>query len=224
MGERKVPFVVGEFYHIYNRGNSKQMIYRSNSDYKRFLQLLSVSNSDIPFKIEYLSRSEKDVIQGKEQVAIGAYCLMPNHFHILLSPLTENGVSVFMKRLATAYSMYFNNKYERTGSLFEGKFKAEWLGEDRLLKYLFAYIHLNPVKLIDPAWREEGIKDAAKAYEHAATFPYSSLSFYSEQESPVPNFRNDILNPSPFPTYFSSSKGIKQELFEWLNYHDVTLS
>lgn len=216
MGERKTPFVAGEFYHLYNRGNSKQVIYRDPEDYLRFLQLLRIANTDSSFKLKYLKDEAGVPHSGVPMVAIGAYCLMPNHFHILLSPLTDNGVTVFMRKLATGYSMYFNNKYERTGSLFEGKFKAEWVGDDRYLKYLFAYIHLNPVKLIDPTWKEEGIKDAAKAFDFAVSYSYASLAQHLSQERPVKD--KVILNNDPFPRYFVDTVNKKNELFEWLNY------
>ncbi len=74
---------------------------------------------------------------------------MPNHFHILFKQEKEQGITTFMQKLSTAYVMYYNKKYKRSGGLFEGKFKSKYAGEDRYLKYLFSYIHLNPLKILD---------------------------------------------------------------------------
>src|SRR3989338_5483185 len=99
---------------------------------------------------------------------------MPNHFHLLLKEIEMGGISQFMGKLSTAYSMYFNKKYERTGSLFEGRFKSSRIANDNYLHYLFAYIHLNPIKLIEPMWKEKGINDFARAKEFLGRYNYSS--------------------------------------------------
>jgi putative transposase len=173
MSQRLISFSGGEFYHVYNRGTDKRAIYLDKSDYKRFIELLYLSNSSHSFVVRDIYRNNESIYEydrGDLLVAIGAYCLMPNHFHILVTPLVENGISKFMNKLCTSYSMYFNKKYNRTGALFQGKFKAEHADRDEYLKYLYAYIHLNPVKLIDSTWKEEGIKDAGKKLEFYAAF------------------------------------------------------
>ena len=164
MSIRKVNLVNGEYYHVYNRGNSKQKIFHDNEDYFRFISLMYACNSVNNFRIFTLAKEESpyDFERGKQIVSIGSYCLMPNHFHILITQTEERGISKFIQKLTTAYVMYYNKKYKRTGGLFEGKFKSEHLNNDRYLKYLFSYIHLNPVKLIDTDWKEAGIKDKRK--------------------------------------------------------------
>lgn len=143
-------------------------------------------------------------------VDIGAYCLMPNHFHILAYEKIENGISKYMLKLMTAYSMYFNKKYERTGKLYEGVFKSKLAGRDMYLKYLYAYIHLNPAKLIDHNWKEKDRqKDTSELLEYVFDYPNSSLMEYKINE-----FK--ILNPESFPSYFKNSNEHKNELFEWL--------
>ncbi len=144
---------------------------------------------------------------------------MPNHFHILATPLVEDGLTTFMGKLGTGYSMYFNKKYKRTGALFQGTFKSEHADNDEYLKYLYAYIHLNPVKLIDKNWQEEGSKDAAKSFDFAASFAYSSLPDYLGQVRP----ENAIINPDPFPQYFSTAADMKAELFDWLTFAEIEL-
>jgi len=216
MSIRKVNFVPGEYYHIYNRGNSKQKIFLDAKDYKRFVDLLYAVNSEDKFNfsdsikgISVYERNTKDKL-----VSIGAYCLMPNHFHILVTPLSEEGLSKFMQKLSTAYAMYFNKKNKRTGSIFEGKFKAEHLNNDRYLKYIFSYIHLNPIKLIQKDWKEVGLKDKQKALDYLNTYKYSSFLDYLYE------VRNErlILNKKDFPDYFISKKGFVKEIMTWITF------
>ena len=110
--------------------------------------------------------------------------------------------------------MYFNKKYKRTGALFQGMFQAQWANTDEYLKYLYSYIHLNPVKLIDPTWKEEGIKNSEVAFTYASSYQYSSLSDYLGAIRQI----NDILTPTLFPEYFSTHLNIKKELLEWINF------
>lgn len=165
-----------EYFHIYNRGNSKQEIFKDVNDYERFCKLLYISNSVQPFKIRDLSTDVDvyDVVRGNYLVDIEAYCLMPNHFHILMTPRVEKGVSLFMKKLATGYSMYFNQKYNRSGSLFEGKFKSRHADSDEYLKYLFSYINLNPLKLLMPDWKENGFSNINTAFIFLESYQHSS--------------------------------------------------
>src|SRR5674476_643636 len=151
---RKFQFSIGEYYHIYNRGTDKRSIFLESNDYNRFVLILHLCNNKNPVDIsnlirEGLSFTELMNIEVEERlVDIGTYCLMPNHFHLLLREQQENGISLFMKKLLTAYSMYFNKKHNRTGGLFEGPFLARHADTDEYLKYLFSYIHLNPIKII----------------------------------------------------------------------------
>jgi len=216
MTTRSFSFAINEFYHIYNRGVDKRIIYQDAEDYERFTELLYAANTLKPTdlrEIKLQNTSVYDWEQDDRLVAIGAYCLMPNHFHILLSPLQEGGISTFMNKLGTSYSMYFNKKYKRRGTLYEGKFKAKHADTDEYLKYLFSYIHLNPIKLIQPDWRKQGVTDHVKAYTHASTFKYSSLLDYLLYRQ-----QSVILEKETFPNYFASAAKQRVELMEWLQY------
>ncbi len=109
--------------------------------------------------------------------------------------------------------MYFNKKYERTGGLFEGKFKSQHVGDDRYLKYLFSYIHLNPVKLIDPAWKESGIKNKNKTLDFLRTYKYASYLDFSG----IKRSESKILDTSLFPNYFPSVRTFETEILSWFN-------
>src|SRR3989339_794257 len=214
MSIRKKPFVPNEYYHIYNRGNSKQKIFHDQEDYFRFIGLLYACNSVNNFRIYGLNERESpyDFERGVLLVDIGAYCLMPNHFHILITQTEKGNISKFMQKVTTAYVMYYNKKYERTGSLFEGKFKSEHANNDRYLKYLFSYIHLNPIKLIDKNWKEAGIKDKRKIIKFLEQFIYSSFQDYLGVKRP----QKVILNTKAFPNYFSRPNQFRNEIFDWV--------
>ena len=214
---RKVELVSGEFYHIYNRGNSKQKIFLDKEDYLRFIGLLYACNQKANLKVYNLNKGQTlyDIEREEPLVSIGAYCLMPNHFHLLITQSEDDNISIFMQKLSTSYSMYFNKKYKRTGSLFEGKFKSQHVVQDRYLKYVFSYIHLNPIKLIQKDWKGEGIKDKRKAIKYLNEYFYSSYLDYMGAQ----RVQNKILDTKPFPTYFPSKKSFQEEIFEWLSYN-----
>ncbi|MCX6752280.1 MAG: transposase [Candidatus Nomurabacteria bacterium] len=218
MSLRKVNLISDEYYHIYNRGNSKQKIFHDNEDYFHFMGLLFACNSINNFRAGILSKGESpyDFGRGKQIASIGSYCIMSNHFHILITQKEENGISKFMQKLTTAYAMYYNKKYKRTGGLFEGKFKSEHAKDDRHLKYLFSYIHLNPIKLIQKDWKEVGIKNKKETLEYLQNYKYSSYLDYLG----IKRIQNKILDIKSFPEYFSDSKSFQREIFEWLSFND----
>ncbi len=221
MTTRQEPLTIGEFYHIYNRGNSKQKIFLDDQDYNRFVKLLYLCNStkNINFREDIVEQKIDafDFDRGESIVSIGAWVLMPNHFHlyITISPrgtLGEDEISLFMNKLSTAYSMYFNKKYERTGKLFEGTFKSKHINYDEYAKYTFSYIHLNPVKLIDSNWKENGIKNNKKILEFLDTYKWSSYADYKG----INRRENKIILQKDFPDYFSDPKIFEEEIFDWI--------
>src|SRR6266853_650766 len=117
---RPIEFSLGEYYHVYNRGSDKRRVFLSPRDYDRFVALLYMCNSPEPVHISLQGKSLSDLLKIKHKkrlVDIGVYCMMPNHFHLLLRERVENGISQFMHKLATGYTMYFNKKNNRSGSL-----------------------------------------------------------------------------------------------------------
>jgi len=120
-----------------------------------------------------------------------------------------------MQKISTAYVMYYNQKYKRTGGLFESKFKSEHLSEDRYLKYIFSYIHLNPVKLIQENWKEAGIRNKNTATKYLKKYEYSSYSEYLGIERK----QNEIIERKSYPNYFPSPKNFQEEIIEWLSYN-----
>jgi putative transposase len=215
--ERKFKFSIDEFYHVYSRGNNRSKIFFTDSDRKRFVKLLFLCNNTKPIIYRNVQKKVLSEISREETIVeIGAYCLMPNHFHLLLREKKENGISMFMAKILTAYSMYLNKKYIQTGSPFEGTFLATHVDSDEYLKYLFSYIHLNPVKLIDPEWKTNGIFDMNKTKKFLKDFQYSSyLDHMGEKRE-----ENLILNTKAFPDYFADFKEFEYFVDSWLNFKE----
>lgn len=198
---REVQFFPGEFYHIYNRGNAKQDIFYNDKDRYRFLQAMYLANNNDRFiRLLELEKNQsgytladiKELFENKKisydsLVKINADVLMPNHFHFLVEELKENGVVRFMQRLGSSYGKYFNIKYDRPGSLFQGRFKAVHIKRDDQLKYLLAYINaINPAQLIEPKIKENGIKDLGKILEGINKYSWSThFEYMGKRESAI---------------------------------------
>jgi putative transposase len=210
MPSQKIEIGPSEYYHIYNRGNNRRVIFHDDEDYNTFMCMLFYCNNHKNSKLRDFNSKDNDPL-----VYIGAYCLMPNHFHILIKSINEKDVSKFMQKLTTAYVMYYNNKYLKTGGLFEGRYKIQHADTDNYLKYLFSYIHLNPIKLIDSKWKDDGIKDLNKAKKFLFEYKYSSFLDYINKES---RFFKKTLSYKDFPKYFLTKGDIIKELMIWLNY------
>jgi len=147
MSMRKKPFANGEFYHIYNRGVDKRIIFSDDEDLERFFQGMVEFNTINPVGSLYENSFRKlggpTAKLEKRLVNIVAYCLNSNHFHFILEQVSGGGISEFMKRLSGGYTWYFNNKDKRSGSLFQGKFKAIHIDTNEYLLHLSAYVNLN---------------------------------------------------------------------------------
>ena len=223
---RNVVFAPNSYYHVYNRGTESRTIFNNEYDYERFLALIYICNNNESVKIENVSRPTKDergstllenvldIERDKILVDVCSYCLMPNHFHFILREKEEGGISKFMQKIMTAYTMYFNNKNERNGVLFQGRFKATMADTDNYLKYLISYIHLNPVKLIDPTWKEEGIKNRQEAENFLKNYRHSSYLDYCGMNRP----EEVLINKNSLPGYFLSLKGFQSMVTEWFGY------
>lgn len=140
-------FVKGGYYHIFNRGVEKRTIFEDPSDYNLFLYYLYIYVTPLEKILRRyhnlpLRLFNKNLFKDVELVA---YCLMPNHFHLIIHQKGENGIPQLMKQLINAYTQYFNEKYKRSGSLFEGRYKTVSITSDELLMHISRYIHLNPV-------------------------------------------------------------------------------
>jgi len=154
---KRRPLAVGEIYHLYNRGVDKRTIFLSGSYFLRFISLLRhYLKYDYPYSLLLQRRCRcKDVKSfalklerhrwERPPVDILSFCLMPNHLHLQVKQLVEGGISIFMHRLGTSYTNYFNTRNERTGRLFQGPFKSVRVENEGQLLCLNRYIHVNPI-------------------------------------------------------------------------------
>ncbi len=212
---RNLELSEGEFYHIYNHGNGDRDIFLDDGDRWRFVKLLYLANSSNQYHFSDISFGEEFDIDREDLITfVGAYCLMDNHYHILVKEKEAGGISKFIQKLSTGYTMYFNIKYHKRGSLFEGRFRAKHLDDDPYLKYVFSYIHLNPVKIIDKGWKESGLKNLTKTQKFLEGYKFSSYLDYLGKNRTV----NKILNKEEFPEYFINGEEIREEMFDWLQY------
>ena len=170
--------VTGSFYHIYNRGVAKQEIFKDERDYSHFLLCLSHYLEQEPVqKLSYLLRQPKagktlSLAVDMPLVRVHAYCLMPNHFHLLLEQIEENGISLFMNRIGIGFTKFFNKRYDRSGALFGGTFKAKVVNDDSYLFHLSRYIHLNPVSLLTKS-------DNTNPVDYLSDYYWSSYNDYA---------------------------------------------
>ncbi len=141
---RRVIYAEGEHYHIFNRGVEKRDVFGDRYDIDRFLLSLRLLNTKEPIGSIY----EQQFVQKKngasdKLVDIVCYCLNPNHYHMILQQKAERGIQKFMQRLGTAYTNYFNEKYTRTGGLFQGTYKGVHIESNEQLLHTSVYVNLN---------------------------------------------------------------------------------
>lgn len=201
-------------YHIYNRGVDKREIFGNDNDRRRFLACLHYFNDtnktkNIDRLCDIQSRTEED--DREKLVEILAFVLMPNHYHLLVKPLVEDGVSEFMKKLGIGYTHYFNMKNERSGTLFQGKYKFVRIEDDEQLNYIPFYIHLNPAELIETKWKDKEIQDKNRLLNFLKSYEWSSLGDYLGNN----RFAN-IIDKDILVDYFGTPWELEKEIDEWL--------
>ena len=164
MGNRKETFANGEYYHICNRGIEGRNIVMEKRDADRFVVCLAEFNTVEPVGSLYLLSFEiKKGKSKKKLVDIVAYCLNPNHFHIILRQKVDGGISEFVKRLSGGHAWYFNKKHKRKGPLFQGHFRAKHITNNNHLLHASVYVNLNDLvhqlsgetaKLVRSSWNQ----------------------------------------------------------------------
>lgn len=147
MPSRITPFFNGQIYHIFNRGTEKRAISENNRDRQRFLETINYYQFSGPKpKFSHYSPIQNSRIDSSQKIVeIICFCLMPNHFHLLVRQLKEGGITEFISKLTNSYTKYYNIKYNRVGPLFQGEFKSVLVESDEQLVHVSRYIHLNPL-------------------------------------------------------------------------------
>ena len=214
---RKPLFENDTLYHLYNRGVEKRTTFTNQADYMRFIYGLHEFNDEVPAEESYYKRLlfKSSEVQPRRidrdmLVEIVAFCLMPNHFHLLLRQLHTNGIVKFMQKLGTGYTMYFNKKYQRVGSLFQGRFKAVTIKTHEHFLYLPHYIHLNPITMM-----QKPLKNNARAIQQKLNFlksyRWSSYRDFIGEK----NFLSP-LSHMLIQELYGTNEEYKQSITEWL--------
>jgi putative transposase len=181
---RNIKIAPNEYYHVFNRGVNKQVIFNDTNDWFRFLFLIIYLQSPVTFQnigrlynrstsVQHRVLNTTDVfnvdekivneIAEKRYVELVSFCLMPNHFHLILKEANEGGIARYMQRVLNSYTKYYNTKYEKSGHLFQGPYKVVHIKSNTQLLYVSAYIHRNPREL--PGWTDKEDKYFFSSYQ-----------------------------------------------------------
>jgi putative transposase len=173
MAKRR-KFEKGNFYHSYSRGVNKDLIFKDHWDYLKFQQLIDRFNC-----VETQNQLRIKKQKQTKLTDIFCYVLMPNHFHFVLKELADGGISKFFQKVLSGYTLYFNQKYKRMGTLFESRFKDKLIDSEQYFSHLVQYIHNNPIKIINPTYNskdllDEKIKLSKEDRDFARNYPYKN--------------------------------------------------
>ncbi|HEY4523017.1 MAG TPA: transposase [Candidatus Paceibacterota bacterium] len=182
-----------DFWHLAGRGVEKRDIVLDDSDRLRFIHDLFVLDDLNPVENYELPSRREERPKRKLLVHIHAFCLMPNHYHLLVSEAAENGISLFMHKLNMGYAKYFNERYERSGSLWQGKYRKVPVTHHAHFLYIPYYIHLNPLDYVMPEWRQGGVQNVSAALDHLTAYRWSShLDYLGMRNFPSITRRDEL--------------------------------
>jgi putative transposase len=215
----RTPFAIGQWYHCYSRGVDKRATFLDERDFERFMQLLYLANDISALHHQDITHPQ-DFSHPRSQplVAIAAYALMPNHYHLVMREIREGGISEFMRKLGIAYTTYFNTKNERVGNLFVKPFRARHVDSDRYLQHLVKYIHLNAAELFEPRWKEGDVRDFAGLEKYLIEYPFASLRDFNGPWRPAQIILDsesiEVINPISMPILIHDAYELYQEFAE----------
>ena len=170
MPYRKVPIVTGEMYHVFNRGVEQRPTFLDEADCRRFYKTMAYyQNENVPTRFSFRSRKlirPKEAV-GRKMIDLICFCLMPNHFHLLLDQTLDKGIPTYLGKLTNSYTRYFNTRHKRVGHLFQAPYKAVRIESEEQLLHVSRYIHLNPLV--------GGVTPDLKSYKWSSYQEYLSL-------------------------------------------------
>ncbi len=223
---QRPQLVNDEIYHVVIRGTGKEVVFKDDADYYRAIFSLYEFNTTEAIEIRKQREKRRIVKEGKKLfvdervplVEIFAFCFMPNHIHLLLKQLRENGISKFMKKVDIGYANYFNKKYERKGHFFQGRFRAVHIKTTEQLQNVFVYIHTNSISLLEPKWKEKGIRRPREIIEFLESYKWSSYPDYlGKKNFPSVTKRDFLLK------IMGGEKGCRQFVNDWIRYkHEIS--
>jgi len=219
---KRPQFINGEIYHIVIRGIGDSLIFREESDYYRGIYSLYEFNTTNSIEIRKRRNQRQKAKSSGEAfsairdpfVEILAFCLMPNHIHLLLRQRKIAGVSEFLRKFGAGYVGFFNKKHNRKGSLFM-RFRAVHVKNENQLRIVFTYIHTNPISIIVPNWKEKGIEDSQKVIEFLEGYKWSSYPDYiGKNNFPSLTKRHFLL------TIIGDKRNCKEFIKNWVKFKE----
>ncbi|MBU1160001.1 transposase [Patescibacteria group bacterium] len=218
---RKEKFVPGEYYHIYSRTILNIPEFRNKTNAQKLLQSFLIANSTRSSEAFQTLRNDKDtplkkiieILQkGERMVDVLCYAIMPDHYHLLLREIKENGISNFILKCNTSIAKYINIKNDRKGALFENRFKSKHINSNEYLLHLSLYIHLNPLDfLVNKNWRVHKLKNWNEAKKKLLDYPWSSIKYFL-----IKNHEDSIISGSKILNeQFANEKEYEFFLREW---------
>lgn len=188
MTMREAPFSADSWYHCFNLTIDQRLAFSEAEDYQRFLELLYLANDTRPLRRSDLGALPLSSVlrlpRDGRLVSVGAFCLMPNHFHLLLREAAPGGITAFMRKVGTAYTMYFNSRQNRAGNLFLKPFRSRQV-PDAGFERALSYVHCSPAALYETEWKTRHIVDPQFLGERIAAYPYSSLKAQGGAPTPL---------------------------------------
>lgn len=211
MNTRKTPLITGEMYHVFNRSVARQPIFDNDRMKNRFLKLIEFYRlCDPPMRFSYFNRLPRDrkkelqntIDAAKELfVEILAFAIMPNHFHLLLKQVKENGISRFLSQIQNSFAKFFNTDSERSGSAFQQEFKNVHIETENQMVHTIRYIHLNPLTSY-----------VIKSPNELDSYQWTSFPDYLAREP------RTIINTQPLKSLFASNEKFKQHTLDQTDY------
>lgn len=188
MGYRRTPFAPNEWYHCFSRGIESRTVFETPEDFRRFEELLYLANDTKPFdRATIRALTHEKILQLPRKhalVSVGAYCLMRTHPHLLLQEKQEGGITKYMHKVNTGYTMYFNAKRQRIGNLLVKPFRSKHITDDQYLRWVMQYIHLNPAELFEPEWKKGKVRNMNVLEGKLCAYTHSSLADYRGTSRP----------------------------------------
>ncbi|OGG53807.1 hypothetical protein A3H16_03465 [Candidatus Kaiserbacteria bacterium RIFCSPLOWO2_12_FULL_53_8] len=209
-----------ELYHVLNRGVEKRDIFMDDRDRFRFVHGLLLFNTPKPANnTTYLLESDNDFVNRYSNsgriVDIHTWCIMKNHYHLLLSERIEGGLTLFLRKLNIGYANYFNEKYRRSGSLFQGRTKKILVNSDAYFMHILNYVHFNPLDYLTGArnWRQRSLGKPPRAHEYLMKYRWSSYRDYCGQKNFPSLLTTELFGEKPekFKKHIFDYSGLNHE-------------
>lgn len=226
MSSEKRKIERGKIYHVLNRGVDFRQIFLDERDYFRFIHdMYHFNDGRASTTVNYYFQKFPESLdlrgpdfrkKRRPIINILSFCLMPNHYHLLLQPIVEKGLVKFLSKLNMGYAKYFNERHKRAGTLFQGRYKCISISDESHFIHIPYYIHCNPLDLIAPEWREKKILNPKKVIEFLNNYRWSSHLDYCGKH----NFPS-ITNRSFLLKVFGGEKKYQQEINDWIKNMEI---